>query len=208
MNELYKLRRKLARELAQSEKDAMLHTVREARRLGDVPPARALREIAAHAKALEPRFESLMTRDQTLGLGVGRAVGHLFSALRHFFFDRLIDTERSFRATLLGLRHGVDAARLLREVALRAGDPRLVRFCDELLVDRLCLLEHAEQTLTWFAEQPAIALRSGFRMALSNGAAGNAAEHVSDQTARCSTSSVSQPNASQSASATPIIRSS
>jgi hypothetical protein len=29
---------------------------------------------------------------------------------------RFVDAERSYRATLLGLRHGVDVARLLREV--------------------------------------------------------------------------------------------
>ena len=169
MSDLDKLRTKLCRELAQSEQSARLHPLREARRLGDTPPAAALRAIAAHAEQLRPRFESLAERDHLMGLGLGHAVGRLFSALRHALFDRLIDSERSFRGTLLGLRHGVDTARLLREVARRAGDAYLHAFCDELLAQRLPLIARAETTLRWFAEQPARALQSGMRAALPTG---------------------------------------
>lgn len=168
MSELHKLRTRLCRELAQSEQSARIHPVREARRLGKVPPATALRAIADHAEHLRPRFEVLM-RDQPVGLQLGRSVGRLFSALRHGFFDRVIDTERSYRGTLLGLRHGVDTARLLREVAQRAGDHYLVAFCDELLARRLPLLARAEACLTWFADQPGRALQSGLRAALPTG---------------------------------------
>jgi hypothetical protein len=167
MTDLHKLRSKLCRELAQSEHDAKLHTMREARRLGTVPPAVALRAIATHAEEQRPRFESLMRR-QPAGLQLGRAVGFVFSTLRHYMFDRLLDTERSYRATLLGLKHGLDVARLLREVAARDGDAALVRFCDDLLVERALLVEDAEQQLAWFAECPQKALLSGFRMALSS----------------------------------------
>jgi hypothetical protein len=156
-----------------------------------------MRAIAEHCGALRPRFEWLLRPDHTLGLGLGRALGQVVSALRHALFGRLIDTERSFRTTLLGLRHGVDVARLLREVALRTGEIHLLRYCDELLAERTRLLAHAEQALGWFAEQPAIALSSGSVVA------GQLL-----QAARCSTSSVAQPNASHSASATPIMRSS
>ena len=168
MSDLHKLRTKLCRELAQSEQSARVHPIREARRLGKVPPAAALRTIAEHAAVMRPRLEALM-RDQPAGLRLGRWAGKLFSVLRHGLFDRMIDTERSFRGTLLGLRHGVDTARLLREVAWRLGDPYLVAFCDELLARRLPLIARAEATLSWFADQPARALQSGLRAALPIG---------------------------------------
>jgi len=169
MSDLQKLRTKLCRELAQSEQSARVHPRREARRLGKVPPAAALRAVADHADELRPRFEALLRDDQPVGLRLGRWAGQLFSALRHGLFDRIIDTERSFRGTLLGLRHGVDTARLLREVAQRLGDIYLVAFCDELLARRLPLIARAEGTLSWFADQPAHALRSGLRQALPSG---------------------------------------
>ncbi len=169
MSDLHKLCTKLCRELAQSEHSATVHPRREARRLGQVPPAAALLAIAQHAETQRPRFEALMVKRQPVGLRVGRGFGELFSSLRHALFDRLIDTERSFRATLLGLRHGVDVVRLLREVALRSGDSHLLQFCDEWLIERLCHLEHAERTLAYFADQPARALQSGLRIALTAG---------------------------------------
>jgi hypothetical protein len=166
MSDLDKLRTKLCRELVQSEQSARIHPVREARRLGKVPPAAALRAIASHAELLRPRFEALQHRDHLDRFGLVSSIGKLFSALRHAVFDRMIDAERSFRGTLLGLRHGVDTARLLREVARRAGDIYLFAFCDELLAQRLPLIAKAEASLTWFAEQPGRALQSGLRTAL------------------------------------------
>jgi hypothetical protein len=112
----------------------------------------------------------LMAKRQPLGLGLGRSVTQLLASLRHALFDRLVDTERSYRGTLLGLRHGVDVARLLREVARRDGDPHLVLFCDELLAERLALITDAEHAMSWFAECPGRALRSGLHMALEPGA--------------------------------------
>jgi len=166
MHDLHKLCRKLCRELAQSEQSAIVHPRREAKRLGDISPAHALLAIAAHAEELRPRFEALMVKRQPGGMKVGRAFGRAFSAIRHAIADRVIDVERSYRGTLLGLRHGIDVTRLLREVALREHDTHLMRFCDEFLLDRLALIEGAEQALAWFAEQPARAIQSGMRLAL------------------------------------------
>ena len=166
MQDLRKLYTKLCRELAQSERSASVHPRREARRLGDIPPAHALLGIAAHAEQLAPRFASLMHKRQVPGTGIGCAVGEVFSTIRHLVADRFIDAERSYRGTLLGVRHGVDVTRLLREVALRQQDNLLVRFCDEWLMERLALVENAEQALAWFAEQPTRAIRSGLRLAL------------------------------------------
>jgi len=170
MKDLHKLHAKLCRELAQSEHSARTHSLREARRLGDSPPARALRAIAGHAASKRARLEVVMERrGQRIGLRLGRAVGAMFSALRHAIFDRMIDTERSYRGTLLGLYHGVDVMRLLRAVAAREGDLYLMAFCDEVLGERLALLERAERALSWFAERPALALRSGLQSALHPG---------------------------------------
>lgn len=159
-----RLRKKLGRELAQSEHDARLHTRREAKKLGDVWPAATLVAIAAHADAQWPALLRHL-RTQPIGWRLGRAVGAAFSALRHFCFDRLIDSERSFRATLLGLKHGVDVVRLLHEVALGEADDDLVAWCEQFLDARLALLAHAEQSLEWFAEHPRRALASGARVA-------------------------------------------
>ena len=169
MTDLHKLRSKLCRELAQSEQSARVHPKREAKRLGNSPPAQALRAIADHAEQLRPRLEALLRRDQHIGLAIGESMGRFLSAMRHFVIDRLVDGERSYRGTLLGVHHGVDVAILLRDVARRAGDVYLVTFCDELLATRRRLVEQAEASLGWFAEQPARALKSGLRAALSTG---------------------------------------
>jgi hypothetical protein len=170
MDDLHRLGAKLCRELAQSEHDARVQPLREARRLGNIPPGRALRDIAAHAQVVRPRLESLMRdQGQRVGLGLGRTVGAIFAVLRHAIFDRVIDAERSYRGTLLGLRHGVDIMRLLRAVAAREGDLLLAIFCDEVLVERLVLLDRAEQALSWFAERPTLALRSGLQLTLHPG---------------------------------------
>jgi hypothetical protein len=165
VNPLRKLYCKLCRELAQSERSAVVHTRREAQRLGDSPPARALRALGAHATATRPRFDSLVTGRQPVGAVAGRAFGQLFSALRHYLFDRLVDVERSYRGTLLGFHHGLAVARLLRDVAERLDEPEMVAFCDEWLGERKPLLEAAERELHWFAEQPRKAIRSGLRIA-------------------------------------------
>lgn len=175
--ELDRLRNKLCRELAQSEHDAVIQTTREAARLGACPPAEKLRAIAAHAEHLRPRLDSLMLRSQPIGIRVGRLVGEVFSGLRHFLFDRMLAGERSYRATLLGLQHGLGAARLLRDVARRDEHVRLFRFCDDLIAEREVLVREAERALVWFADHPAIALASGARIALGAGAATPSVTH-------------------------------
>ncbi|MBA2539812.1 MAG: hypothetical protein H0V17_09275 [Deltaproteobacteria bacterium] len=176
---LSRLLRKLSRELAQSEQDAMLHTVREASRLGEVPPAAALRAIAAHAEHLRPRLDALLVPQQPLGVRIGRLVGRLFSDARHYFVDRVLSAERSYRATLLGLLHGVDTARLLREVAHRSEEIRLFRLCDDLIAQREPLIREAERALAWFAVHPDTAMMTGARLALESAPSDPVAQPVS-----------------------------
>lgn len=167
-DDLRRLRTKLCRELAQSEHSAEVHCAREANRLGQIPPAVALRVISEHAAELKPSLQALLD-DQQIGRSLGQVVGATFSVLRHFLFDRLIDAERSYRGTLLGLHHGIDIVRLLREVAYCSAERDLMRWCDGFLIERTALVEQAEHAMVWFAERPARALRSGVRMALQSG---------------------------------------
>ncbi len=169
MTELRKLREKLCRELSQSEHSAIAQPRREAKRLGDVPPARALLAIAQHAESQRARFDALAAARGAgrVGLGLGKWIGELFSLLRHYLFDRLIDTERSYRGTLLGVTHGVDIVRLLSAVATREGDAHLLGFCEEWLNTRLSLLSLAQEQLAWFADQPQLAVQSGLARALA-----------------------------------------
>lgn len=161
------LREKLGRELTQAEYDAVVQTQRECSRLGDVPPAARLRAISEHATQMRPQLDKLIGTKQPMGVLVARAVGEVFSSTRHFFVDRIMSAERSYRATLLGVRHGVDAARLLREVARVDLDVKLVQFCDDLITQREELLVAAQESLSWFAAHSDIAMASGARVAAS-----------------------------------------
>jgi len=168
MNDLRRLKEKLCRELSQSEQSAIAQPRREARRLGDVPPAHALLAISDHASAVRPRLDALIeTRAGVRGIELGKLVGEVFSILRYAVFDRLIDTERSYRGTLLGVAHGADIVRMLAAIAARDGDGRLAMFCAEWLEERLALVERAQGELAWFADQPRFAVQSGLRRALA-----------------------------------------
>jgi hypothetical protein len=167
-SERAELERKLCRELSQSEHSAIVHPRREARRLGDTPPGDALRAISAHAQAMRPRLDALLEKRSTPGgVRIGQLVGELFSRARQFVGDRLIDTERSYRGTLLGLDHGADIVRLLAAIADHDGDARLAAFCAEWLEQRLALIDRARRELEWFAREPRAALVSGFRRTLA-----------------------------------------
>lgn len=159
---LQRLRDKLGRELAQAEHDAIIHCEREASRYGALPPGFVLRDIVEDARQIRPRLH-LVWGEQPTGTFAGRAVAEAFSAVRQLAVDRFIDAERSYRATLLGLRHGVDVARLLREVVVQQEDYDALQVCNELLERRPRLLGRAEERLRWFAEHPRIALRSSRR---------------------------------------------
>ena len=171
VDHLAHLRRKLCRELAQAEQDTYIQTVREASRLGDSLPAATLREVSAHAAHLRPRLDALLLPRQPIGIRTGRLVGRAFSVARHFFVDRVLSAERSYRATLLGIEHGLDTARLLREVAHQAEDIRLFRFCDDLIAQREPLAREATRALSWFAVHPDTAMASSGRVAVETQAA-------------------------------------
>jgi hypothetical protein len=91
----------------------------------------------------------------------GRIVGKVFSAVRHLFADRVIEAERSYRGTLLGIRHGIDVMRLLEQVAMVLNDAELANWCEDWLDTRNDLVARVEEGLAWFARHPVEATRSG-----------------------------------------------
>ena len=148
------LLRSLFRELFQSERSAMKHPRREAERLGGGPPAQALEAVTDHAKRV---FAELCAAARASNVPVSRAgmaVGSLFSIARHVVLDRAIDAERSYRGTLLGMRHGIDIVKLVRKVADASGRVELAGFCTRWLEEREPLIERVESAMGWFAEHP------------------------------------------------------
>ncbi|WP_437590031.1 hypothetical protein [Sorangium sp. So ce1000] len=150
----------LVREVFQTERSAMIHPRIEAERLGDVPPAHALRAVSTHAEATLSELPPLL-RERGLPTSVGGlVVGEAFSALRDRLADHLLSTERSYRGTLLGMRHGVDLIELLQYVATVEGDAPLAAWCARWLSMRRPLVEAVSDELAWFAARPARAMRA------------------------------------------------
>ncbi len=145
----------LVRELFHSEESAKDHLIGEAERLGEVPPAEALRGIAAHARRALAELPPLVRRHDLPVDSGGRRVGAAFAAIRDRFADLMRTAERSFRGTLLGVRHGVDLVILIQGVARMEGDAELANWCERWLERRRPLIEAAAQELAWFAANPA-----------------------------------------------------
>jgi hypothetical protein len=149
----------LMTELFQTERSAYRHPIREAKRLGDVPPAIALRAVAAHANEVLDELPKLARARRLEIAGLGTVVGETFSDVRHFFADRFVDRERSYRGTLLGMRHGIDLVRLVRAAAEDEADAELASWCDRWLTVRERLVAGVERELDWFGHHQAFAAR-------------------------------------------------
>lgn len=158
---LQKLLQTLFIELFQTERSADVHSRREARRLGVEPPAQALRAVASHAHGALLEISALAASRGFSAAHVGVAIGSLFSTIRDLLADRLIDRERSYRGTLLGMRHGQDLVRSLRDVARAAGDADLAAYCEAWLAARAPLVAAVATQLSWFATHPDRALEGG-----------------------------------------------
>lgn len=148
----------LSRELFQTETSAARHCAREADRLGSTPPALALRAVAEHAQKVLEQLPGLAERNGMVVSKGGKVTGELFSQLRDKLADLLIDSERSYRGTLLGCRHGLDVVRLLLQVAVVLGNDELDNFCTAWLNTRSVLVQQLEDELAWFAKHPADAV--------------------------------------------------
>src|ERR1700748_3305972 len=100
-----KLIKHLGHELWQTEVSASQHCRREAERLGDTSPARALLACAKHADTVLADLPHYGVKRPLIASALGMALGKAFSEARDTVADKLIASERSYRGTLLGLRH-------------------------------------------------------------------------------------------------------
>lgn len=151
----------LLQELFQTEQSAKVHPCREAERLGAIPPAAALRAVSVHAARVMEELPALTQRcGFELGL-LGRTTGQLLSNLRQWVIDRLVDSERSYRATLLGMRHGVDLVTLISQLAQAQKNHVLTNWCARWLSERVPLVEAVAVELAWFAQSPQAAIAAG-----------------------------------------------
>ena len=144
----------LFHELFQTERSAEIHSPKEAERLGDTAPARALRAVAHHATSVSSELPNLAASRGLPVSKVGSAIGDAFSMTRRLFTDPVMESERSYRATLLGMRHGLDLVRLIRATADAGGDSDLVAWCTEWLSIREPLVEEVCSQLEWFGWHP------------------------------------------------------
>lgn len=139
---------KLTREVLRVEGQVIDQPGREARRLGEVAPVWALRDIATHATAMRPRFEAMVAG---YGLVLHRFGVGALTTLRYIVLDRVVDPERSYRNALLVLRRGLDVVKLLRDASRREELFGVVRWCDDWSNARRTLVARAEAHLAWFA---------------------------------------------------------
>ncbi len=152
----------LTRELFQTETSAERHSSREADRYEpSSPPALALRAVAAHAGRILIELPGLAERAGLTVSKGGVLAGELFSQGRDKLADLFIDRERSYRGTLLGMRHGIDAFRLTNELASSINNYELRDFTKTWLEQRLPLVQAVDEALRWFAEHPDDAVHFG-----------------------------------------------
>ena len=91
--------------------------------------------------------------------GLGALTGALLSELRDKLADAVIQSERSYRGTLLGARHGVDLVKMIGFAADAAEKLALESFCQSWLQTRSVLVLRAEEAMLWFAQHPEQASR-------------------------------------------------
>jgi hypothetical protein len=142
------------RELFQAERSGSRHPRVEAQRLGQGPPAAIMDEIASHASTALEELDDIARERGVRPSDDMKAIGRTLSGFRNQFADLTMTQEQSFRMTLLGVRHGIDLVRLLRELALVAHDEDLRQWSERWLLRRLDLAEQAETALEWFVANP------------------------------------------------------
>jgi hypothetical protein len=142
---------KLVRELVRAEAQALEHPLRESRRIGESPPVTALREVAGHALAMKPRLAQALEGHDLVSSR--RGISTTLSTLRQLVTDRIHDSERAYRTSLLDLRHCIEVVRVLRDVARLEQLFAVIRWCDDWLPARRTLVARVEAQLAWFAAQ-------------------------------------------------------
>ena len=150
----------LLRELHQTERSCATHCRREAKRFPGERPAHALTHLADHAESVLDRMAPI-GRDG-FAQRMAQGVGSFLSLFREVLLDRIVREERSYRGTLLGVRHGIDLVLLLRDAAISEKSELMLEFADKWLEKRIILWEEAVAALAWFDEHPdkALAVRA------------------------------------------------
>lgn len=146
--------RELFRELSAAERSARRDALREAARLGSAPAGEALRSIAAHAEQALREIGELARRGRLRSRRVRAVLGESMAVARELVSNRLVDAEHSYRATLLGLRQGMDLVDLTRRVADASSELEIGGFCTRWLEQRGPLVEQVAHGLAWFAHHP------------------------------------------------------
>lgn len=145
-------------EVFQTEESALLHPQREANRLAGTPPAASMLAVSAHAKEALVNLRRLAEARGHEAAEGGTTIGKIFSVLRDFGTDLFLSSEKSYRATILGIRHGLGVFMFLEDAAIASGDQELADYCAEWLAKRTKLTEAVEHDLAWFADHPDVAL--------------------------------------------------
>lgn len=141
----------LARELFQTEVSAVRHCRREARRNPGTGPAIALSSVAQHADRALVELTALARREDLPVSKFGTLLGETFSQVRDKVADHMLDAERSYRATLLGIRHGVDVVHMFGSTAALARREAIADWAELWLLERMRLMLIVEHQLDWFA---------------------------------------------------------
>jgi len=110
--------------------------------------------VADHAKGIFAELCAVARASDAPVSRAGMALGSVLSIARHLVLDRTVEAERSYRATLLGMRHGVDLVKLIRKLADASGKVELAGFCTRWLEEREPLVDRVEAAMGWFAEHP------------------------------------------------------
>ena len=144
-------------EVFQTEESASAHPAREAKRLAGTPAGAAMGAVSVHARASKERLRELAVARGYGGATAFTMLGQMFSSARSFGSDLIMTYEKSYRATILGIHHGVGVFALLEDAALANGDQELADVAAHILVERRRLVLVAEERLAYFAENPEVA---------------------------------------------------
>lgn len=154
-------------EVSQAEESARVHPKREAKRLGACPPAAAMLRVSEHGAESLRRVRELAKARGFEKQTKGSILGHLLSDVRTFGTDLFLSPDKTYRGTLMGIHHGIDAMLLLEDVAIERNDQELADFCASWVAKRRQLTAAAEDALSWFAQNSDAALGVRRRVAES-----------------------------------------
>ncbi len=145
-------------EIFQTERSAFAHCAREAARV-DASVAFGLGKASAHAEGSLRMLDKLAAQRGYKGASLGKTIGQTFSEIRDKVVDRFVSAQTSYRATLLGMRHGYDVFLLAHAAAVEEGDKEFAAFASWWLATRGALIEDVAHELRWFATHPQSAMR-------------------------------------------------